>query len=312
MKSDHPITEKQMKKQSNTTNTCPSSKKVMSVREMGDLLGIKKTDRYWLLHKNFFDSIVINGKTWVVIESFEKWYANQVTYTKVTGEKPGRELNKISYSVKDLSDMLGIHEDTVYGLVKQNHLETFKVNFRTRIRKDSFDKWYSSQSHYRKIEDLSNDSLIKDTITMPEMANLLGITRNQVYCILKQKAYSHFFETVVVADRKRITKESFMKFLDGQDQYHLVADSSQRISLPEKDCAEEKEIQPEGMPFSPLQEEVMIKKSYLALDEAASIAGVSVSNIRYWIQRGYLRENRVGNKSRINKEELLQWLNRKK
>ena len=27
---------------------------MMTVHEMGDLLGIKKTDRYWLLHKGFF------------------------------------------------------------------------------------------------------------------------------------------------------------------------------------------------------------------------------------------------------------------
>ena len=26
---------------------------MMTVHEMGDLLGIKKTDRYWLLHKDF-------------------------------------------------------------------------------------------------------------------------------------------------------------------------------------------------------------------------------------------------------------------
>ena len=29
-------------------------KKYMSVKEMGDLLGIKKTDRYWLLKKGYF------------------------------------------------------------------------------------------------------------------------------------------------------------------------------------------------------------------------------------------------------------------
>ena len=59
------------------------------------------------------------------------------------------------------------------------------------------------------------------TLTMPEMARQLGISRKQVYNILNKKKYSHFFEYVVIADRKRITKESFQKFLDGQDEYHL-------------------------------------------------------------------------------------------
>ena len=30
-------------------------KKWMTVTEMGNLLGLKKTDRYWLLHKNVFE-----------------------------------------------------------------------------------------------------------------------------------------------------------------------------------------------------------------------------------------------------------------
>ena len=59
------------------------------------------------------------------------------------------------------------------------------------------------------------------TLTMPEMARQLGISRKQVYNILNKKKYSHFFEYVVIADRKRITKESFQKFLDGQDEYQM-------------------------------------------------------------------------------------------
>lgn len=56
---------------------------------------------------------------------------------------------------------------------------------------------------------------------MPEMARLLGLTRSQVYQILRNPKYSHFFETIVIAEKKRITKENFQKFLEGQDQFHL-------------------------------------------------------------------------------------------
>ena len=51
-------------------------RKMMTVREMGDLLGIKKTDRYWLVKKGFFQTKVVLGNMWVNIESFEKWYSN--------------------------------------------------------------------------------------------------------------------------------------------------------------------------------------------------------------------------------------------
>lgn len=45
----------------------------MSVREMRELLGIKKTDSYWLLKKNCFEVVKIAGKMRIVKKSFENW-----------------------------------------------------------------------------------------------------------------------------------------------------------------------------------------------------------------------------------------------
>lgn len=39
-----------------------TTKTTMSVREMRQLLGLGKTDSYWLLHKNLFEVILINDK----------------------------------------------------------------------------------------------------------------------------------------------------------------------------------------------------------------------------------------------------------
>lgn len=47
-----------------------SEKKWMTVTEMGDLLGLKKTDRYWLVHKNLFETREIVGQMRVNIASF--------------------------------------------------------------------------------------------------------------------------------------------------------------------------------------------------------------------------------------------------
>ena len=66
-------------------------RKWMSVHEMGDMLGLKKTDRYWLVHKNYFRTETLLGKMRVEIASFEKWYANQDWYHKVNGEAPERK-----------------------------------------------------------------------------------------------------------------------------------------------------------------------------------------------------------------------------
>ena len=201
----------------------PTQKRTwMTVPEMGKLLGLKKTDRYWLVHKNVFESKEIAGKMRINIASFEKWYANQIKYHKVTGEEPGKELKAWSYSVPEIAEILEINDTVVYDLINKNNMEVVVVDYWKRIPKDSFQKWYDSQSRYRTKEDREKDAIVEEaTITMPKMARLLGLTRSQVYQILRNPKYSHFFETIVIAEKKRITKENFQKFLEGQNQFHL-------------------------------------------------------------------------------------------
>ena len=109
--------------------------------EMGKLLGLKKTDRYWLVHKNVFESKEIAGKMRINIASFEKWYANQIKYHKVTGEELGKELKAWSYSVPEISEILEINDTVVYDLINKNNMEVVVVDYWKRIPKDSFQKW---------------------------------------------------------------------------------------------------------------------------------------------------------------------------
>ena len=128
----------------------PTQKRTwMTVPEMGKLLGLKKTDRYWLVHKNVFESKEIAEKIRINIASFEKWYANQIKYHKVTGEKPGKELKSWSYSVKEVADLLEVDDYLVYDLLKKNQMEVVIVDYWKRIPKESFQNWYKL--------DLSND-----------------------------------------------------------------------------------------------------------------------------------------------------------
>lgn len=119
-----------------------TAKTTMSVREMQHLLGLGKTDSYWLLHKNFFEVILINDKMRIVISSFEKWYANQVKYHKVNGPSPGEELCKRSYSVLEVAEILKVDSDTVYTLIRQGKLKAETVDFWMRIPKEEFERWY--------------------------------------------------------------------------------------------------------------------------------------------------------------------------
>ena len=58
-------------------------KKTMKVGDMGRMLGLGKTASYWLVKKNYFETIVVNGRMRVVVESFENWYASQTHYKKM-------------------------------------------------------------------------------------------------------------------------------------------------------------------------------------------------------------------------------------
>ena len=196
----------------------PEKKKTtMSVTEMRKLLGLGKTDSYWLVHKNCFETIMVNGKMRIVIDSFEKWYAKQIKHVKVDGPPPGEELRAYSYSVRDIAQMLSIDESSVYYLIKRDQIPTFKFETWTRICKKDFDKWYASQNKHRTREDREKDAQMEaETLTMPEMARELYITRKDVYNILAKKENQDIFEIVVIADKKRITRESFERWYVGQ------------------------------------------------------------------------------------------------
>lgn len=100
----------------------------MSVPEMRRMLGLGKTDSCWLVHRQCFETIIVAGKMRVVIDSFEHWYANQIKYKKVDGSPPGTELRAYSYSVQEMAELLGVSDDTVYTLIKRDHIETFEVD----------------------------------------------------------------------------------------------------------------------------------------------------------------------------------------
>ena len=77
---------------------------------------------------------------------------------------------------------MGVDDYLVYELLKKNQMEAVIVDYWKRIPKDSFRNWYKSQSRYRTKEDREKDALLEEaTITMPEMAQLLGTTRSVVW-----------------------------------------------------------------------------------------------------------------------------------
>ena len=115
-------------------------------------------------------------------------------YQKVTGEEPGLELKEWSFSVRDIAQLLEIEESVAYDLVKRARLETVTIDYWKRIPKDVFWNWYNGQTKYQTAEDRkAKRELYEATISMPDMARLLGVSRGTVYTLLKSRKYGKIF-----------------------------------------------------------------------------------------------------------------------
>ena len=284
-----------------------SQAELMSVTEMGQMLGLKKTDRYWLVHKNLFESRIWKGKLWVVRNSFEAWYANQVKYHKVNGEEPGRKLKEKSYSARDIAEILMIDETTAYDIIKKNNLPTIMVDYWMRVPREAFEQWYAGQNHYRNHEDREKEQALKQgSLSMPEMASYLGITRQQVYGILRDRRFQSWFEYVVISGQKRVTWESFDRFLDSQEQYRLKI-------YPDDDGGgfAEKNVRLSNYRQRKLMQGASLKslgnQEYLTVDEAALLAGVSRVTISDWMRRKCFPVQKAGGSVRIDRTAFEQW-----
>lgn len=128
------------------------NKKSISVPEMRRMLGLGKTDSYWLIKKEYFKTIILFGKIRVMTDSFEEWYANQFHYKKVDGTPPGQNWQH-TMSIHETAEMLGISSTTVYSLIEKQCFTALTVSGKKRIVKKSFEKWYASQNKYHIVKE---------------------------------------------------------------------------------------------------------------------------------------------------------------
>ena len=221
----------------------------------------------------------------IVISSFEKWYANQVKYHKVNGSPPGEELCKRSYSVPDAAEILKMKPETIYTLIRQGKLKTETADFCMRIPKEDFERWYRSQSRYRTAADRERDREIEaQTISIPEMAKLLGIPRKNVYGILDCKKYRDCFVIERVADRPRITKKSFKAWLKSQSTYQLQKSKKETHEEP------------------PLKLQCPKNGKYYSFQEIQAFYGISRPTLDSWVLKEGIPTMKLGRVKRIQKD----------
>lgn len=263
-------------------------KRTMSVPEMRKLLGIKKTESYWLVHKNYFKTELINGTMRVDIASFEKWYANQTKHKKVTGEKPGAQLCAASYSFRDVANMLGEYDGTIYDLWNRKGLPTVTVNYRKRIPREIFDSWYENQNEYHKVDGPATIEEIEEKfILFREAAAMLKMSNEELLTLIRKGKYKDLLEMRMFDNKRWISRRGFQDFLNLHDQYKIRQAKNESGSGISK---------------------FLSQKQYISKEEAARIAGVSKSTVAKWALKGMFPCRAAGYVMRIERIPFLKWV----
>ncbi len=194
-------------------------KKTMSVPEMRKMLGLGKTESYYILKKGFFKVITIDGHYRIDIESFEEWYANQWHYQKVDGPPPGLKLQQYM-TVKEVGAVFGMKEKGADWLVRQSgRFKIYLIDGLMCILRNDFEKWYQRQFRYQKITGEPPGTAFPPSYSGQEIAELLGIPlRNALYELTSQK----LFQSDIIDGQLRIDKESFDLWLASQTKYKEI------------------------------------------------------------------------------------------
>lgn len=270
------------------------SRRTMGVSEMARTLGLKKTDSYWLVHKNYFETIQINGQMRILLSSFEHWYERQIKYHKVDGSEPGQVLRRESLSARDISELIGIDESCVYDLLNREHIETIMVDYWRRVPRDVFMAWIAGQSRYRLPEERARDKAAEESsMTIPEMGRILGVVRNTAYYI--EHHNGGILEFIRIGGKKRVTKESFERWYAHQKRYVKMSD---RPALAE--------VLPE-LPTETAQSPISKEKTAYTIRDVAQLLLLDEKDVYKLIKKRELRARKIGVAWRIMKDDYLEW-----
>jgi DNA binding domain, excisionase family len=158
-----------------------------------------------------------------------------------------------------------------------------------------FNAWYRAQTKYRTADDRTRDAVLEEeSMTMPEMARLLLITRKEVYRILYGKNANRF-EFITIANRRRVTKKSFERWYAGQSKYRKLCDRT-----PEEVEKMEREKQEAEHP----EIKIDVNKAAFTLQEAAVLLDITYQEVRALIGEGTLEAKKYGVKYLIPREDI--------
>lgn len=204
-----------------------TQRSTMSVPEMRKLLGLKKTDSYWLVHKNLFKTQIIGGMMRIDLESFEKWYADQDIYRKVTHIPTAEELEKDYICLQDAADMLGISREKLAKIARCEEigrlLNSTICNNKRWITRKSFQLFLNAQNVYHITDDGDRQEesqvlqeketlslMVKEYISRQDAAELAGVNVSTVTKWMQ----SGEFQCIGAGKVLRIHRQQFLNWLN--------------------------------------------------------------------------------------------------
>ena len=174
------------------------------------------------------------------------------------------------------------------------NLEYITVDFVRRIPVDIFEKWYADQDIYRKVTHIPTaEELEKDYICLQDAVDLLGISREKLAKIVRSEEIGRLLDSTICNNKRWITRKSFQLFFNAQNVYYIIDDE---VKQKETLMSQEKDA---------LSLEI---KEYISRQEAAELAGVSVSTVTKWMQSGEFQCIGAGKVLRVHRQQFLKWL----
>ena len=116
--------------------------------DIAEMFGWETNSVYKFIIKNNLKSDLCRTQFLVKKDSFIDWYIHQFRYTSDDPRLPPKVVTP-TYDIHQVKKILGITKNrTVYHIYNKNYFNVLRVENRTLVEKESFDKWFDQQDRY--------------------------------------------------------------------------------------------------------------------------------------------------------------------
>lgn len=181
-----------------------------SVSEIQTILSLSEDEARKLLKSGLFKVHRVGNEYRASKKSVEENKNIVIAMTTYQGKK--------TMTVRDMSRILGLGKTASYRLIGQNLFKKFLVFGKIRIDVESFEEWYASQFHYKKVNGERPGKNHDKTVTPLTVAKVLGIPRSTANDLMN----NGIVDFIWVDGHRHISRESFEKWYASQNKFKKV------------------------------------------------------------------------------------------